>query len=68
MDRGVTVLKGQGAWSGEEKQVLFVAFKQRQIVHLKRIVKELDPDAFLIVCEAHEVLGDGFRTYKPDEI
>jgi uncharacterized membrane-anchored protein YitT (DUF2179 family) len=68
MDRGVTILKGQGAWSGEEKQVLLVAFKQRQIVHLKRIVKELDPAAFLIVCEAHEVLGDGFREYKQDDL
>lgn len=68
MDRGVTILKGQGAWSGEEKQVLLVAFKQRQIVHLKRLVKELDPTAFLIVCEAHEVLGDGFQEYKHDDL
>jgi uncharacterized membrane-anchored protein YitT (DUF2179 family) len=68
MDRGVTVLKGRGAWSGEEKQVLLVAFKQRQIVRLKRIVKELDSAAFLIVCEAHEVLGDGFREYKQGEL
>lgn len=63
MDRGVTILKGQGGWSGEDKQVLMVAFKQRQIVHLKRSVKELDPDAFLIVCEAHEVMGDGFHPH-----
>lgn len=68
MDRGVTILKGQGAWSGEEKQVLLVAFKQRQIVSLKRTVKELDPTAFLIVCEAHEILGDGFGEYKKDGI
>ena len=66
IDRGVTVLKGQGGWSGEDKQVLMVAFKQRQIVHLKRAVKELDPDAFLIVCEAHEVMGVGFRPYGND--
>lgn len=68
MDRGVTILKGQGAWSGEEKQVLLVAFKQRQIVHLKRTVRELDPGAFLIVCEAHEVLGDGFRKNEQNEL
>ena len=68
MDRGVTILKGQGAWSGEEKQVLLVAFKQRQIVHLKRAVRELDPNAFLIVCEAHEVLGDGFRTNGQNDL
>ena len=68
MDRGVTVLHGEGAYSGAEKQVLMVAFKQRQIVALKRTVKELDPAAFLIVCEAHEVLGDGFRTYKQNDL
>lgn len=66
IDRGVTILKGQGGWSGEDKEVLMVAFKQRQIVHLKRVVKELDPDAFLIVCEAHEVMGTGFRSYEND--
>ncbi len=68
MDRGVTILKGQGAWSGQDKQVLLVAFKQRQIVQMKRIVKERDPAAFLIVCEAHEVLGDGFREYKQNDL
>ena len=68
IDRGVTILHGQGAWSGEEKQVLMVAFKQRQIVALKRVIRELDPAAFLIVCEAHEVLGDGFREHKQSEL
>ena len=68
IDRGVTVLQGQGAYSGAEKKVLLVAFKQRQIVALKRVVKEIDPAAFLIVCEAHEVLGDGFREYKQNDI
>lgn len=68
LDRGVTLLKGQGGWSGEEKEVLLVAFKQRQIVSLKRTVKRLDPEAFLIVCEAHEVLGDGFRAYHQNEL
>ena len=68
IDRGVTILHGEGAWSGAEKRVLMVAFKQRQIVALKRTVKEIDPDAFLIVCEAHEVLGDGFREYKNNDL
>lgn len=68
IDRGVTILHGQGAWSGEEKQVLMVAFKQRQIVALKRTIRKFDPAAFLIVCEAHEVLGDGFREHKQSEL
>ncbi len=68
LDRGVTVLEGRGAWSGEEKQVLMCAFKQRQIVKLKALVKEIDPAAFLIVTDAHEVLGDGFGEYRQNDI
>ena len=68
MDRGVTILHGEGAYSGEEKRVLMCAFKQRQIVPLKHLVKEIDPTAFLIVCDAHEVLGDGFRSYHANEL
>lgn len=68
LQRGVTVLHGAGAWSGEDKDVLMCAFKQRQIVDLKRAVKEADPAAFLIVCNAHEVLGLGFRDYQKDDI
>ena len=68
LDRGVTILRGAGAWSGEAKDVLMCAFKQRQIVAIKQTVKELDPEAFLIVCDAHEVLGHGFRLYHPNEI
>ena len=68
MDRGVTILQGQGAYSGAEKKVLMCAFKQRQIVSIKKMVKELDPSAFIIVCDAHEVLGDGFREYRQNEL
>lgn len=68
MQRGATVLHGHGAWSGEEKDVLMVAFKQRQIVPLKAAVKSIDPTAFLIVCNAHEVLGVGFGSYSETEL
>ncbi len=60
IDRGVTLLKGEGGWSGREKNVLMVAVRQRQMAALKRIVEEQDESAFFIVCQAHEVLGDGF--------
>ena len=68
IDRGLTILHGEGGWSGAEKKVLMVAFKQKQIVSLKRTVQEIDPGAFLIVCDAHEVLGDGFRRYDQNEL
>ncbi|MEJ5966587.1 YitT family protein [Flavonifractor porci] len=68
MDRGATLLHGEGVYSGNEKKVLMVAFKQKEIVPLKEKVNEIDPRAFLIVCDAHDVLGEGFRTYSKDDI
>jgi len=67
-DRGVTILRGQGAYTGAEKQVLMVAFRQKEIVQVKRMVRDLDPQAFFIVCDAHEVLGEGFGDYQKEEI
>jgi uncharacterized membrane-anchored protein YitT (DUF2179 family) len=68
LDRGVTVLYGEGGYTGTPKRILMCAFKQRQIMGLKAAVKEADPDAFLIVCDAYDVFGDGFKEYKKDEI
>ena len=68
LDRGVTVLHGQGAYTGKDREVLMCAFKQREIAAIKTVVKEIDPSAFLIVCNAHEVLGEGFRDYRKDDL
>ena len=68
LDRGVTILHGQGAYTGAEKNVLMCAFKQREIAAIKATVKDIDPAAFVIVCDAHEVLGEGFRDYKKDDL
>lgn len=68
LDRGVTILHGQGAYTGADKKVLMCAFKQREIAAIKETVKGIDPDAFLIVCNAHEVLGDGFRQYNKNDL
>ena len=45
-----------------------IAFKQREIVQIKRLVYEADPKAFLIVCDARDVLGEGFGEYQKEEI
>ena len=68
LDRGVTVLSGKGAYSGDSKWVLMCAFKQKEIVTLKEMVFALDPKAFIIVCNAHEVTGNGFKTYQKNDI
>lgn len=59
--RGVTLLRGEGMYTKTEKGVLITCVKNRQILTLKNIVKELDDNAFLIVTQANEVYGKGFK-------
>ena len=65
VDRGVTLLAGKGAWSGQEKRIILCAFGRRHFIPIKKLVQSIDPDAFVIVCDAHEVLGEGFGQYDP---
>ncbi len=66
LSRGVTLIPSTGGYTGEPHTVLLCAIKRNQIVELKRVVKEIDLDAFIIVCEAKEVFGRGFERYKAD--
>ena len=68
MDLGITLLDGQGGFSGDRKQVVLCAFKRSQFAVIKAAVTAIDPNAFIIVCEAHEVLGEGFGEYTPDSL
>jgi uncharacterized membrane-anchored protein YitT (DUF2179 family) len=68
LERGVTLLQGKGAFSKTDKTVLLCAFKRNQIISLKREVQEIDPDAFIIVCDAYEVLGEGFGNRKREAL
>lgn len=68
LDRGATFLNGQGSFSGQDTKVVLTAVKKQQIAELKRLVVEIDPDAFIIVQEAHQVLGDGFSRYTKDSL
>lgn len=60
MERGATLLKGQGAYTGREKEVVYVVVGKRQILQLKNLVQKLDPYAFVTVNHVYEVLGEGF--------
>ena len=68
LDRGATFLKGEGSFTGEEKMVVLTAVKRQQLAELKSLVSEIDPKAFVIVQEAHQVLGDGFSHYSKDSL
>ena len=65
---GVTRLNAVGAYTKVERPVLLCAVRRREIALVKRIVKETDPDAFFIVSETSEVLGEGFGEYNPNGI
>ena len=68
LERGATYLNGQGVYRGTETKVILTAVKKQQLPELKRLVSEVDPDAFVIVQEAHQVLGDGFSRYSKEEL
>ncbi len=59
--RGITLINGEGMYSRTPKGVLLTCVKNRQIVPLKNAVKQIDENAFVIVCEATEVYGKGFH-------
>jgi uncharacterized membrane-anchored protein YitT (DUF2179 family) len=61
LDRGLTIFEARGGFSGKPKPVLYVVVSRSQISRLKRIIAETDEDAFVVVTEAHEVLGEGFK-------
>lgn len=61
LNRGVTGIYAQGMYTGDEKKLLFCVVAKKEIVRLKTCVNDIDPDAFVIVSEAKEVLGEGFR-------
>ena len=63
LDRGATFLRGEGSYTHQEMMVVLTAVKRQQITELKELVMEIDPAAFVIVQEAHQVLGDGFSRY-----
>lgn len=60
LDRGVTGLRAKGMYSGDEKWMLYCVVSQKEIVQVKEMVQETDPEAFVIVSDAREVLGEGF--------
>ena len=64
LDRGVTGLNAKGMYSGEEKCMLYCVVSKKQIVLLKDIIHQIDRNAFVIVGDVREVLGEGFIEYR----
>ena len=62
VDRGCTVFKGKGGYTGNENTVIFTVLDRKEFIKLKRFMKENDPTAFITVNEASEVFGQGFTS------
>lgn len=60
--RGSTLLQGQGGFQGEEKKVVMCACNNKQMHLVRQAAKGVDPQAFIIILESNEVLGEGFKT------
>ena len=68
LGRGATYLYSQGTYSKKDSKVVLVAVYPKQIAELKELVVEIDPNAFIILQEAHQVLGDGFKKHSKDSL
>jgi len=61
LDRGLTRLQGVGGYTGDDRPVLLAVVGQNEVVRMKLLVRDADPDAFVIITNAAEVLGEGFH-------
>ena len=61
MERSATFLEARGAYRGQESPVLLCVLRLQEYHQLKTLVHEVDPDAFLIVSETAQILGEGFK-------
>ena len=67
LGRGATLLHGHGAWSGKEKQVILCAVKPVQLGRLRKMVREIDGNAFLVITDARSVYGRGFENIQMED-
>lgn len=64
IDRGVTVFQGRGGYTGQDRETLLCVVDTSEVTRLKDLIYAKDPKAFVIVTDAHEVLGEGFKQIK----
>ena len=64
--RGVTFIKAEGGYTGKQMNMLFCAMNRRQVAILRDIVKDIDPDAFVLLTDVNDVMGYGFRSRNLD--
>lgn len=61
LDRGSTIIKGTGSYTGEEKDIVMCASNNKEMYTIKRLARQVDPKSFTIIMESNEVVGEGFK-------
>lgn len=64
LERGGTYIKASGMYTGADKEMIFVVVSRREVPLMRDRIREVDPEAFMIVVDAHETLGEGFKTFE----
>lgn len=62
LERGGTYLRGEGMYTGEEKNIIYTVVSRREVAILQEYIGKIDPDAFITVMDAREILGEGFQS------
>jgi len=62
LERGGTLLRGEGMYTGEEKHIIYTVVSRREVAVLQEFIGNIDPDAFITVMDAREILGEGFQS------
>lgn len=64
LERGGTYFMGRGMFTNEEKQIIYTVVSRREVSILEQFISQIDPDAFITIMDASEILGEGFRSLK----
>ena len=64
LQRGATLLHGEGAYTHEGRTVLLTVMKRHEAVLLRRYVRQVDPNAFVLIINTGEIVGNGFRSFN----
>jgi len=67
IDRGTTIMHARGGYSGAEREVIMCAIRRNEAYKIRELVRSVDPAAFIIVSDASEILGEGFRSISQNE-
>jgi uncharacterized membrane-anchored protein YitT (DUF2179 family) len=62
LGRGATIISATGAYSGSSKPIVYCVVYRSEMKQLKDAIREVDPAAFIIISEVHDVVGEGFKT------